>query len=125
MLQCVELIASGFIDRLHGRADDDRAIALLKLIAEFESRQQYCSPAAQARNNVHSILRSEPGFQRLKLNQDATKRIVTQCQRAKWLEPLDYRSADRKQRQRWTLTAEGCAFAGLPAPTAPTAPTAP
>jgi putative DNA primase/helicase len=114
---------SGLVNLLQGRADDDRAIALLKLIAEFETLEQYSSPAPQARNNVFAMLRSEPGFQRLKLRPDDTKRIVTQCQRAKWLEPLDYRSADRKPRQRWTVTADGRAFAGLPAPTAPTAPT--
>ena len=114
---------SGFANRVQGRADDDRAIAMLKLIAEFESREQYCSPAAQARNNVHSMLCSEPAFLSLKLKSGDTKRIVNQCQRAKWIETQDYRSVDRKQRQRWTVSADGRAFAGLPAPTAPTAPT--
>jgi len=116
--------AEGFNMRQQGRADDGRAVAVLKLIAEFESREQYCSPAVQARNNVHAMLKSEPAFLNLKLRPDDTKRIVNQCQRAKWLEQLDYRSIDRKPRQRWVLTAEGRSFAGLPAaPTAPTAPT--
>ena len=106
-----------------GRADDERAVSLLKLIAEFEGRGQYCSPATTSRNHVHALLRSEPAFQSLKLGTDATKRIVNQCQRAGWIEPLDYRSADRKPHQRWTVTQEGRTFAGLPAPTAPTAPT--
>lgn len=114
---------SGFTERMQGRADDDRAAALLRLIAEFEGRAQYCSPAAQARNNVHALLRVEPAFQILKLSRDATARIVNQCQRAKWIEPLDYRSHDRKLRQRWTVTTAGREFVGLPAPTAPTAPT--
>lgn len=115
---------SGLNNRLQGRSDDERATALLKLIAEFESRGQYCSPATTARNNVFAMLRSEPTFQKLKLNSDSTKRIVTQCQRAKWIEPIDYKSAHtRKYCQRWALTPEGCLFAGLPAPTAPTAPT--
>ena len=104
---------SGFVNRAQGRADDDRAIALLKLIAEFESREQYCSPAAQARNNVHSMLRSEPAFLSLKLKPDDTKRIVNQCQRAKWLEPMDYRDHGKSHR-RWTVTSVGLAFAGLP-----------
>jgi putative DNA primase/helicase len=109
--------------RVQGRADDATAAALLALIAEFESREQYASPAPQARNNAHALLRVEPAFQRLKLNRDATARIVNQCQRAGWIESLDYRSPDRKQRQRWTVTQKGREFAGLPAPTAPTAPT--
>lgn len=109
--------------RVQGRADDNAAAALLELLAEFEGREQYASPAPTARNNVHALLRVEPAFQRLKLNRDATARIVNQCQRAGWLESLDYRSPDRKQRQRWTVSQKGREFAGLPAPTAPTAPT--
>lgn len=114
---------SGFTDRMQGRADDDRAIALLRLITEFEGRGQFCSPMTQARNNIFAMLRSEPEFQKLKLNSDSTRRIVNQCQRAKWLDVLDYRSIDRKPRQRWVITTEGRLIAGLPAPTAPTAPT--
>lgn len=113
----------GLNARAQGRADDTAAAALLALLAEFEGREQYASPAPQARNNVHALLRVEPSFQRLKLNRDATARIVNQCQRAGWIESLDYRSPDRKQRQRWTVTQQGREFAGLPAPTAPTAPT--
>jgi putative DNA primase/helicase len=121
-----QLVDDGHIGgAMQGRADDDRAILLLKLIAEFESRGQYCSPAVQARNNVHAMLRSEPTFLSIKLRPDDTKRIVNQCQRAKWLDTLDYKSANtRKHCQRWAVTNEGRAFAGLPlAPTAPTAPT--
>ncbi len=112
-----------FSERLQGRADDERAAALLSLIAEFESREQYCSPALFARNNVHALLKSEPAFLALKLRADDTRRIVNQCQRAGWLEVLDYRSPDRKERQRWAVTQSGRDFANLPAPTAPTAPT--
>ncbi len=103
-----------------GRADDERAAVVLKLLAEYESREQFASPHQNARNNVHALLRPDPAFQRLKLRPDDTKRIVTQCHRAKWIEVLDYRTYDRKQRQRWTLSNEGRQFAGLPAPTAPT-----
>ncbi|OQW85824.1 MAG: hypothetical protein BWK72_20340 [Rhodoferax ferrireducens] len=120
-----QLVQAGGFDgtRQQGRAEDDRAAALLRLIVEFEGRGQYCSPMPQARNNVYAMLRSEADFQKLKLNSDSTKRILNQCQRANWLESLDYRGIDRKPRQRWVLTAEGYAFAGLSAPTAPTAPT--
>ncbi|MFO1279560.1 MAG: AAA family ATPase [Burkholderiaceae bacterium] len=114
--------ADGFTQRQAGRDDDNRAAELLKLIAEFESRGQYCSPATTSRNNPHAVLKSEPAFQRLKLRPDDTRRIVNQCQRAKWLEPLEYRTHDRKTRLRWTLTPEGRAFAGLGAPSAPCAP---
>jgi RecA-family ATPase len=99
--------------RQRGRDDDERAIKLLAIIAEFESRGQYCSPIVTARNNVHALLKSEPAYQRLRLNGDGWRRIVNQCQRAKWLEVVDYRTADRKYRQRWGLTQEGRAIARL------------
>ncbi len=102
-----------------GRADDDRAAALLGLIAEFEGRQQYCSPVATARNSVFAMLKSEPAFQRLNLKGDACKRIVTQCQRAQWIEPVEYRTPDRKTRTRWTVTPQGNAIAVQSAPCAP------
>jgi len=109
--------------RMQGRADDGAAAALLVLIAEFEGREQFCSPAVTSRNHPYALLKSEPAFQRLKLRQDDVKRLVNQCQRAGWIEPLEYRTPDRKPHQRWTVTASGCTFCGLPAPTAPTAPT--
>ncbi|MDP3835035.1 MAG: AAA family ATPase [Hydrogenophaga sp.] len=113
---------SGFTTRMEGRLNDDKAAGLLRLLAEFESREQYCSPVATARNNVFATLRSEPAFQALKVSADACKRIVNQCQRAGWIEVVEYRTHDRKTRPRWTLTAEGRAFADLTAPCAPCAP---
>lgn len=109
--------------REQGRADDERAAALLKLIEEYESRFQFMGVGVTSKSNPHAVLQSDPMFQRLKLRKDDTKRIVTQCQRAGWIEPLDYRTPDRKPHQRWTLTNEGRLFAGLSAPTVPTAPT--
>jgi len=114
---------SGLMTQAQGRNDDNAAAALLKLIAEFESRGQFAAPAPQARNNVHALLRSEPAFKALGLTQDDTKRIVNQCQRAGWIAQLEYRTSDRKNRERWTVTEAGRAFSGLFAPTAPTAPT--
>ena len=112
----------GLNARAEGRADDNKAAALLRLLAEFESREQYASPAPTARNNVHALLRVEPEFQRLKLNRDATARIVNQCQRAGWIDAAEYKSAHtRKHCQRWAVTHAGRDFAGLP--TAPTTPT--
>ncbi len=94
-----------------GRDDDERAAKLLVIIAEFEGRGQYCSPLTTARNNVHALLRSEPSYQRLRLNAESCRRIVNQCQRAGWIAPLEYRTNDRKDRQRWTVTPTGQAIA--------------
>lgn len=117
---------SGFAALQLGRADDERSIAVLKLIAEFESRGQYCHTPANSRSNVHAILKSDPAFLKLNMRKDDTSRIVTQCQRAKWIEGMEYRTKDRKTHDRWTLTAEGRLFAGLPpVPSAPSAPSVP
>lgn len=105
--------------------DEDRAKKLLRMIAEFASRGQFCSPATTSRNHVHAVLKSEPEFSKMRLRTDDTKRLVNQCQRAKWIEQQEYRDFRRKLHQRWVLTDSGRSFAGLPpAPTAPTAPTA-
>lgn len=104
------------------KQDDINAVHLLRMISEFEGRQQFCSPGTTSKNHVHSVLKSDPAFQKLKLNVTSTKRVVTQCQRAKWIEVLEYRDSNRKIRQRWTLTPEGRQIAGLSVPTAPSAP---
>lgn len=109
--------------RKQGRADDESAAAVLKLMAEYESRFQFMGVGVTSKSNPYAVLQSDPFFQRLKLRKDDTKRIVTQCQRAGWIEPLDYKTPDRKSHQRWTLTNEGRLFAGLAAPTVPTVPT--
>ena len=105
-----------------GRADDLAAAALLRLMAEFEGRGQFCATATNSKSHVHGVLRDEPDFQRLKLTMGDVRRIVNQCQRAGWIAPLDYRTPDRKPHQRWTVTGDGRTFAGLPAPSAPSAP---
>lgn len=112
-------------DRSRGRLEDEKAIAVLRMISEFADRNQFCSPSPTARNNVHVLLRSEPTFQRLNLNSDGCKRIVNQCHRAKWIEEVEYRTSDRKYRQRWALTKEGKIFCGLSYDAVPPAPSAP
>lgn len=105
------------------RSDDQNAQAILRMIAEFESRGQFCSPAPKATTNVNAMLRPEPIFKALKLSQDDTQRIVNQCQRVNWIEVMEYRSDQRKNQKRWTVTATGREFAGLPALSALSAPT--
>ncbi len=103
----------GLNARAQGRADDTAAAALLALIAEFESRGQFCHTGATSRSNPYAVLNAEPAFKRLKLSKEDVKRIVTQCDRAGWIEPLDYRTPDRKPHQRWTLTKSGRDFAAM------------
>lgn len=111
-------------DAVDARQQDTDAAVVLRMVAEFEGRGQYASPALNAPNNVFALLKGEPTFKRLKIDRATTQAIVNQCQRAGWLEVLDYRTKDRKDRVRWTVTDKGREYAGTPtAPTAPTAPT--
>jgi putative DNA primase/helicase len=112
-------------DRMNGRLEDEKATVILRMIAEFAHRQHFCSPSSTARTNVFSTLKNEPAFKRLNLTAGDCRRIVDQCQRAKWIDIENYRH-DRKDRQRWVLTKEGEIFCGLtfePAPSAHSAPT--
>jgi putative DNA primase/helicase len=104
-----------------GREDDRRAAGLLALMAEFEGRGQFTSPAITSRNNVFAVLSPEPAFKRLRMSKEDVKRIVNQCQRAGWIESIEFRTKDRKVKERWTVTESGRLF--MKAPTAPTAPT--
>ena len=123
----------GLNARVQGRADDATAAALLALIAEFESRGQFCHTGITSRSNPFAVLKTEPTFQRLKISKDVVARIVNQCQRAGWLDIVEYRTKDRKSHDRWTVTPTGREFANLAplsvepesvdAPTVPTVPT--
>lgn len=115
---------SGLMARQEGREDYMAAAALLKILAEYESREQYASPSPTARNNVFSLLRADPLFKKLNLSAEDVKRLVQQSSRAAWIEPLEYKSAHtRKYCQRWTVTAKGKAHIDVCAPTSPTSPT--
>lgn len=108
----VEIFLDPQIAAVRSKADDDRCITLLKMIDEFASRGQFCSPATTSRNHVHAVLKSELQFQGLRLRPDDTKRLVVQCQRAKWIEIQQYK-VDYKDKARWGLTEAGRLFAGL------------
>ncbi len=109
------------LEKAQAMADDAAAASLLSLLAEFEGRGQFAGPALTARNNAHALLRDEPAFKALKLKRGDVQRLVNQCQRAGWIEVADYRTSDRKTRERWAVTPKGREFAGL-APSAPSAP---
>ena len=111
-------------DHERGRSDDAAAVVLLRLLAEYEGRGHYASPALRATTGVYKLLESDPSFKRLKLRREDVIRIVHQCHRARWIECLDYKSKNsNKWAQRWAITKEGRLYAGLEAPASPTSPT--
>ena len=96
-----------------GRADDERCIKLLKMIHEFASRGQYCGTSTRAQDHAYQILKSDPAFKEMGLKRDDTQRLITQSQRAKWLEVVHYKTSQYKPKDRWGLTDTGLLFAGL------------
>ena len=105
------------LSKLAGRADDERCVKLLKMIHEFASRGQYCGTSTRAQDHAFQILKSDPAFKEMGLKRDDTQRLITQSQRAKWLEVVHYKTNHYKPKDRWELTDTGLLFAGLGAPT--------
>jgi len=90
--------------------DMTRARVLLELIAEYEKRGEYCSPASNSPNSVNSLLGSDSKFKNLRLTKGDSKQLVMLCHREGWLTKLQFKDRHRNSRERWTLTAEGLAL---------------
>ncbi len=105
--------ADGLLQRAQGRVDDEKAAALLRLMAEHESRGEVFSPEPRAPNNVHAVMKADPAFKALKLGNEGCKAVLIQCERAGWIERTEYRKQYR-DKTKWTITADGRNFANLP-----------
>jgi KaiC/GvpD/RAD55 family RecA-like ATPase len=95
--------------------------ALLKLIHEFTQRGEYISAATTSRTHAAKMLCKEPGYPRLRDGEVFD--LLRRAERAGQLQRVTYRGTDRKERERWEVTATGKALADIAA-TAATAATA-
>lgn len=100
-------------------ADRNDTKTVLALIHEFNGRTDYINTAITGRANAAAVLAREPSYPRLK-PADLFD-LLRRAGRAGHLVRVDYKTADRKPRQRWEVTPEGVRFAGL-APNAQNAP---
>jgi putative DNA primase/helicase len=107
---------------VQGIADRGQTKALLKLIAEFTSRDEFVSTATTSRSHAAKLLRDEPSYPKLKDGEVLA--LLRQSERVGQIERIAYKGADRKPRERWDVTASGAEFAGIPsnAATAATSP---
>jgi len=112
--------ASELLQARFGPADVE---VVLRLLHEYEVRGEFASPARTSPTNTYKVIGGElpQGFGRAKLDT-----LLRGAQRDGLLKVLVYRSLQRKERERWSLTGAGRELIGLPAaaPTAPTAPSA-
>lgn len=104
-------------------ADRVNTKALLKLIAEFTERGEHVSTATTSRTHAVKLLSGESTYPK-GLKQNDVFDLLRRAERAGYLARVEYRGADRKQRERWEVTSQGLEQAGLsPAATAATAAT--
>ena len=95
-------------------ADRVNTNALLKLIVEFSERGEYVSTATTSRTHAVKLLSGECTYPK-GLKQDVVFDLLRRAERAGYLARVEYRGADRKQRERWEVTSQGREHAGLPA----------
>lgn len=107
---------SGVVQHITDRNDTK---AVLALIHEFNGRTDYINTATTGRANAAVVLAREPNYPGLKAADLFD--LLRRAERAGHLVRVDYKNADRKDRQRWEVTTAGQQFAGL-APNAPNAP---
>lgn len=106
---------------VQGIADRGHVKALLRLIAEFTARGEYVTTATTSRTHAAKLLRQETSYPKLKDSEVFD--VLRRAERAGHLERIEFKSADRHQRERWHVTAAGATFAGITAATAATAAT--
>lgn len=104
-----------FTDQVQASKADDRAAILLRLIAELEDQGTYCNPENSVRNSALAVLRSCQDFQSMRIGKHEVQSLLMYCHRAQWLEVMPYRTKQRKEAKRWTVTKLGREFARVPA----------
>lgn len=83
--------------------------ALVALIRDYYARGEWVSTSVQSQSNASRLLSAEARYPRhLKPTQVA--QLLREAQRARFIEAEAYRGADRKERQRWRVTAAGVAM---------------
>jgi putative DNA primase/helicase len=113
----MQVRAAGGMVAVIERKGDTRA--LLGLIAEFYSRQEWVASAAQSTNNAARMLAQEKGYPK-HLKAGEVLALLRDAQRDHLIEVEGYRDEDqRKPKKRWRLTAAGYELAALAAPSAP------
>lgn len=116
----VDLPPTGVVAHI---ADRVHTQALLKLIAEFTERGEYVGTATTSRTHAAKLLAGESTYPK-GLKPAEVFDLLRRAERAGYLARVEYRGADRKARERWEVTRQGRAHAGLPpAATAATAAT--
>ena len=106
---------------IQGISDRTSTKALLKLLAEFTARGEIVTTAITSRTHAAKLLHQEATYPKLK--DCEVFDLLRRAERAGHLERVLFKGSDRKQRERWQVTASGAAFSCIAAATAATAAT--
>lgn len=108
----------GFVARAEAESD---LLAVLALIHEFTGRGEPISTGTTTKTHAHALLHREPGFPPGLRKAADTFQLLRDAHRRGFVEPQQFKGADRKPRERWALTPAGLKLIG--AATAATAAT--
>lgn len=89
--------------------DDTRE--LLRLLVEFNGRNEWVSPSIQSRSSASRLFAREPTYPR-HLKPGEVDQLLRDAERRGLVSRLDYRTTARKQATRWEVTALGFAAIG-------------
>ena len=102
-------------------ADRVATKALLRLIAEFAKRGEHVSSSENSPSNAFKKFEREPSLSK-RLKRAELFDLLRRAERSGYVCRTMVRTANRKEREVWEVTADGFIFADI-APSAPTAPT--
>ncbi len=105
-LQATQPVVQAISDRNHMRA-------LLRLIHEFTERGEFVTTATAGRTNAVVAMGKEPSFPKLAAADIFD--LLRRAERSQQLQRVAYKGSDRKPRERWEVTPEGCRFADIAA----------
>ena len=89
--------------------------AILRLIEEFTARGESIGTSPQSPSNAHRMLKNEKDYPARMPAADLFA-LLRDAERRRLIEREEYRTQDRKSRERWTLTVKGCAECANSAP---------
>lgn len=95
--------------KVHAEIDERRA--LLRLVHEYTGRGEYVSTAVNSTRCAARLFAGEPSFPRHLSSSQATQHLRT-AERDGHVKRLTYRTAERKDAERWELTERGFLFIG-------------
>ncbi|MDH5324371.1 MAG: AAA family ATPase [Gammaproteobacteria bacterium] len=95
---------------LRDRIGSNEQQAVVRLIAEFESRGEWIAPAPNSPINAYKMIQAEPNYPGLKRNELYT--LLRELERRELITRTEFKDSYRNKKQRWSVTEKGHEFIG-------------